>query len=866
MINKLILDDFAFGPKIDSHSVFSYRPIIVWAINDLLEEKEIKTQLADFKKCGYGGVMVMPWGGLPYDFMSVEWVDAVDFMLACAKEIGLDFWIWDDWCFSSGFAGGVLAKKNPEYRASSLKILLDVFIEPGENFEFILPARALAASVFNIDKFGNPIGENRENIGISANKKITLHSENRQRIVVVGWEYISGMHYTTKSHGSFLDNCLSDDEIGVRIWDDREAWGVDLLNPAATREYLRLIHERYYERSSRHFGDSLKGFFFDEPKLPTKRPWTKDFAERFRAIKGYDILDYLPAILLDYQMDSGNFNNYFRPHTVKKAEVDYSDAWTTFLAESFYQIVGSWCKEHRVISGGHPIGDGSVGEHKELFCGGGVYRKNMALSELPGIDTVWGIIEPGRFVDNPRFAGSIATANGLGRALSESFAVWGHGIDLDTMRYVCEHQIVRGVNTFFCKLSNYNREKSLHFHPPELSCYNPIIRHFGSVFCDRIENISRLLNSGKAVSRAALFIELENYYLGDVELPEFLGKIAEKLTYEQIEYDYLYAKDILSLKRNSSLILNQHGQAYHAIIIPEGSRLSPEVSSICKVLGNRILFVNKNNIDQTLTALKQKNDLPYTVVTSGSQISSLTRILKPGVYCTMLLNESNKISALSVRINDESTVFEIDANLFTVDSLVAITTDRNFNLKFVPGESKFLIFDSSNYFKTPNEQSVNCDRGQLINGWKLQTPDGKVLSLDEMLSDWAQLGFSEYTGFMRYSAEFFRENDGNAVLSLGELRYAATVFLDGRKIQDCLFSPFEVKLGKISKGKHLLEIDVLNTMANSIYGDQIKLKALHSSGVFNGTYAEFYEGRDLLKLKSGLLGPVIIYWEKWNNL
>jgi hypothetical protein len=127
------------------------------------------------------------------------------------------------------------------------------------------------------------------------------------------------------------------------------------------------------------------------------------------------------------------------------------------------------------------------------------------------------------------------------------------------------------------------------------------------------------------------------------------------------------------------------------------------------------------------------------------------------------------------------------------------------------------------------------------------------------LSDWTTLGFAGYTGFMRYSTEFEWTNTGDAVLALGELCYAATVFLDGRKIQDCLFQPLKIKLGNLSKGTHLLEIDVLNTMANSIFGDEKKLKALRNSGAFNGTYAEFYEQRDMEKLKSGLLGPTLIY-------
>jgi hypothetical protein len=841
-----------------NNASFSYRPIIVWAMNDKLVKQEMKIQLADFKSCGYGGVMVMPWGGLPYDFMAAEWIEAVDCILECASELDMDIWIWDDWCYGSGFAGGVLAKENPEFRASSLKIILDVFIETGETFEFILPPRAISASVFDIDKFGNPIGEKFEAIDIEANKKITLHAEQRQRIVIVGWEYISGMHHTTKSHGSFMDNSLSNEQIGVRIWEDREAWGVDHLNPAATREYLRLIHQRYYDRSAKYFGNTMKGFFFDEPKMPTSRPWTHDFAERFKESKGYDILKYLPSILLDYKMDNANFNSYFRPECVKKAEADYSDAWTTFMAESFYYPIGDWCKSHQVLSGGHPIGDGSGAEHKELFSCGGVYCKNMAQSEFPGIDTVWGTIVPGKFVDNPRFAASIAVSNGLNRALSESFAVWGHGTDIDSMRYTCEHQIIRGVNTFFCKLSNYNREKSLLFHSPELSGFNPIIKHYGSAFCDRIDLVARLMNSGKTVSRAAVYIEMENYYHGDTALAEFLGKIAEKLTYEQVEYDYVYASDIFGFKYDGSTIQNRHGQIYHSIIVPAESMMSSEVRSALAELGNRVHHVNKSNLDLVVADLKYKGDLPYVVVSSGSRISSLSRILGNEVQCSMFLNESDKPETLSLCFSGMTTLGEFEPNNGTIEAMGTIVANGRLEIKLVVGESQILIFYKLNRNKDLGKQHFVTGKEQVISNWTLHTPDGKMLKLNA-LSDWTTLGFAGYTGFMRYSTEFEWTNTGDAVLALGELCYAATVFLDGRKIQDCLFQPLKIKLGNLSKGTHLLEIDVLNTMANSIFGDEKKLKALRNSGAFNGTYAEFYEQRDMEKLKSGLLGPTLIY-------
>ena len=67
-----------------------------------------------------------------------------------------------------------------------------------------------------------------------------------------------------------------------------------------------------------------------------------------------------------------------------------------------------------------------------------------------------------------------------------------------------------------------------------------------------------------------------------------------------------------------------------------------------------------------------------------------------------------------------------------------------------------------------------------------------------------------------------------------------------------------MNLGSLDKGRHTLEIRVLNTMANSAFGDAAKVEELRAHGAFKGTYASIYEPRDREKLTSGLFGPVCI--------
>ncbi|MDP6360084.1 MAG: hypothetical protein QF473_33525 [Planctomycetota bacterium] len=93
------LDDLF--PLSDENPI-SYRPIIVWAINDRLDDEESRSQLDGFAASGYGGVMIMPWGGLPNEFMDDAWLDAVSCIVehAATMIMALQEFPWD-FCLDS---------------------------------------------------------------------------------------------------------------------------------------------------------------------------------------------------------------------------------------------------------------------------------------------------------------------------------------------------------------------------------------------------------------------------------------------------------------------------------------------------------------------------------------------------------------------------------------------------------------------------------------------------------------------------------------------------------------------------------------------------------------------------------------------
>jgi hypothetical protein len=410
------------------------------------------------------------------------------------------------------------------------------------------------------------------------------------------------------------------------------------------------------------------------------------------------------------------------------------------------------------------------------------------------------------------------------------------------MRYVFEHQIILGVNTFFCKLSNYNRELSLHFHPPELSGYNPMIKYFGANICERVEYIAKLMNSGTAKTRIGLYISMDNFYYGDQKYAEKISCLVEKLVYSQLDFEYIYEID--SAKK------------YQAIIIPENS-LIPD-----KKFKSKVFYHHSGKTDELISDLKKLMRLNISIESGNAKISVRHRELEDHTECVMLLNESTQNESLSIRLNNDFLTQELDNNNLTPHPIQA--TDRCLNIELKPSESKILIFDAAK--KSALASGAKKNKEIILNRWILRTPDGKEHHLKNKLVDWQSLGFAGFTGKMHYKCEFELDCDNsNLSLSLGKICYASQVYVDKAKVGNCIFMPFEIKLPPLAKGKHSLELDLFNTMANSIFGNSAKLEKMKNSGAFNGTYSMFYETRDREKLISGLLGPVKIILEAQLN-
>ena len=80
--------------------------ITMTAITGKPGREEIFSYMKSMSDNAIGGVMIYPRSGCELEYLSEEWFFAVEGFLEAAKELGMDIWLYDDFNWPSGDAGG----------------------------------------------------------------------------------------------------------------------------------------------------------------------------------------------------------------------------------------------------------------------------------------------------------------------------------------------------------------------------------------------------------------------------------------------------------------------------------------------------------------------------------------------------------------------------------------------------------------------------------------------------------------------------------------------------------------------------------------------------------------------------------------
>lgn len=108
-----LLQNFAEPPE-------GYGPIPFWFWNDDLKEENLLYQINEMYDKGIREFLIHARLGLQVPYLSDTWFARVAFVLDEAEKRGMSVWIYDEENWPSGYAGGLVLKKNPEHAGKYL--------------------------------------------------------------------------------------------------------------------------------------------------------------------------------------------------------------------------------------------------------------------------------------------------------------------------------------------------------------------------------------------------------------------------------------------------------------------------------------------------------------------------------------------------------------------------------------------------------------------------------------------------------------------------------------------------------------------------------------------------------------------------
>ncbi|MFJ8134389.1 glycosyl hydrolase [Streptomyces sp. NPDC096013] len=130
----------------------------------------------------------------------------------------------------------------------------------------------------------------------------------------------------------------------------------DYLDPHAVGLLLDTVHHEYDRRVPEYLGNVIAGSFQDE--LPGTNSWSHRFPGEFRARRGYDLLDHLPAL--------------FGPLTARAAKIraDYHAVRAELTEEALFKPLAAWHHERGMLVGAdqsHPARAGFPAQSTQIY-------------------------------------------------------------------------------------------------------------------------------------------------------------------------------------------------------------------------------------------------------------------------------------------------------------------------------------------------------------------------------------------------------------------------------------------------------------------------------------------------------------------
>lgn len=576
-----------------------FSPIPFWFLNDEFTDDEIVRQLEDFNSKGVNGVVLHPRIGIPesIEYLSDTYMHFIEVAIKTADRLGMKIVLYDEAMYPSGSAHGMVVASNPKFAAQA------IFLSDDCNFGKLITKTSSGKYIVQRDSDGR----------------------------------IRGIHWG------------EDDE------EPNAPRAADLLSKDSVDKFIELTHERYYSLFSEYFGNTIIGFFTDEPMLLGREPkpdcfvWTWGFEEEIVANGGK--LEELEGLF------SGENNKTIELY--KRLVFEKENA-------IFYKSLSDWCVRHKIELMGHPHEPDDI-ECEKFFGvpGQDVVLRRIApeMGALSGSESVQGKCSS----DSARIMGKRRNSNECYGACCRNKTPWYFtGADL---KWYTDWLGVRGVNMFIPHAFYYSvKGKRKDERPPDVGPNNIWWKYF-NIISTYIKRISYLMTDCQNTAKVAVMCENRN-------VPS--DKIAW-LYQNQIEFNYLpynfvsdemYKDGKLYVKDNEyEFVCNDWKNRF-----PEMKRVENindishrEIYTIDKCDGLRVSCIVKNNVKMWFLTNEGEKDIDTKAYLIG-----YGKVIKMDLW-------SGDIN--SIPTNNEGDRAYFDLYLSKFESLLIILGDKDFPLE-----------------------------------------------------------------------------------------------------------------------------------------------------------------------------------------
>lgn len=777
-----------------------------------------------------------------------RWWEDLAFLCEEAKKRQMKIWILDDAKFPTGYANGWVKEHYPHLRKTYLDCRRFDVVGPLKNGRMILrypKGKPWEQASREQDKIVGVFAA-RRNLNV-ADGEIDVFSDT---LVDITEQVRDGILYYDFSTGTTCVFVLLETYVGG------EENTKDYINPLdekSTRVLLEAVYEPHYEHLKEYFGSTITAFFSDEPRFGNQkgcecRMGTKNMVLPWK----HGLEKQLPfdkkELVFLFENGGG---------CEKEIRYQYMDLISNLYARNFSEVLGNWCKEHRIDYVGHQIEDN--GAHTRLGYGCGHLFRAQKGQTYSGIDVISNQIAPGYDFYHDAFSAeghhgefyhyalaslgaSIAQLDPKkrGRAMCEAFGAYGWNEGLKLMKWITDHLLVHGINVIVPHAFNPRKFPDWDC-PPHFYAHgnNPQYRyyHLLNAYTNRL---CALLQNGIHQTPVAVLYHAEAEWYG-MGMP--VETVLRELSHHQIECMIVPADELVQFKKTGKGQVQICKNKFSCVIIPYSKILPQKLLLQLKNLtecGCEVLFVDAYPDNLLIEKRSDMQCVPLGQIAvsvekyANARLSKRFENIVP--YCYEAENEIRYFifqehpyeeydGFIELRAQGVPMLYDACQNECRSIAYEVCGAFVRLPLHLKPHEACMIIFRKE--WVGIEEKEPLCDTWKLetvlAGVWQVQVSDAKHYPVWETAFEIEKLeplsnreAYLDYTGTARYEIEFeLTEVLEHVEIDCGMLYEIGEIFVNGCSAGVKICPPYQFDItGYVRQGNNQLVIEVTNNLGN----------------------------------------------------